>query len=93
MSKGGPFEAALSLLGGAALAIRGHAKDREKGMQDCKEIAAACIVLEAAGKITKEEFQNLIWAAEWAVVTTGKTVVWDWDNLKDLLESLPDKAK
>jgi len=31
-TKPGPFDTALSLLEGAAFAIRGHAKDREKAL-------------------------------------------------------------
>ena len=54
-----PFEAALSLLEGAAFAIRGHAKNREKALEDCQEIANACIVLRAAGKMDKEAALSL----------------------------------
>jgi len=50
MTKGGPFDAALSLLEGAAFAIRGHAKNREKALRNCREISNACLVLRAAGK-------------------------------------------
>jgi len=57
-TKPGPFDAALSLLEGAAFAIRGHAKDRQKALKDCREIANACIVLEAAGRVDKEKAER-----------------------------------
>jgi len=45
------FDAAIALLEGAAFAIRGHVQDRAKALRDCKEMANACLVLEAAGKL------------------------------------------
>jgi len=63
MTKGGPFDAALSLLEGAAFAIRGHAKNREKALRNCREISNACLVLRAAGKINRERAG---WCLQWS---------------------------
>jgi hypothetical protein len=65
------FEAATDLLEGAAFAIRGHAKDRAKAEKDCREIANACIVLEAAAKVDHDELQ---WALGFLKNTYARSV-------------------
>jgi hypothetical protein len=49
------FDAAISLLEGAGFAIRGHAKDRDKALAQCREMAHACMVLAAAEKVDERD--------------------------------------
>lgn len=93
-----PFDAALSLLEGAAFAIRGHAKDRQKALKDCREIANACIVLEAAGKLNAGDIAWFDWMmdttiAEYAPRVEGMMCPGRGrkDRFRALLSALPDK--
>ena len=80
-----PFEAALSLLEGAAFAIRGHAKNREKAEKDCREIANACLVLCAAGKVEKEAWQYIVNNLDSCRPSPNEK-----DTMNALLAALPD---
>ena len=52
MNKGGPFDAALNILYGAARGILMCGKrPLEERKRQAEEIAAACRVLEAAGRV------------------------------------------
>ena len=88
----GPFDAALSLLGGAAFAIRGHMKDRDKALKDCREIANACLVLEAAGKVDKETVSVVLGDVRTLLAREGRTAfIWAIKDALALLSALPDK--
>ena len=102
------FGAALSLLGGAAFAIRGHAKNRKKALQDCKEIADACLVLEswprweplikAAEKVDKVICQKLYQSLYESAVELhggmhgGAEGIYD-DQIRALLSAIPDEKE
>lgn len=88
------FEAAIDLLSGAMIAMRGHARDRDKAMRQCEQMASAIHVLEAAGKVNK---RNAIKRIEAALIFEAMHLPMEEDpdavKALNLLNAIPDMDK